>query len=47
MIEEFVSILGDRRPPAVSGADGYAATAVALAAYESVATGGPVRPEPL
>jgi len=41
-IREFVSAIRGGRPPAVTGADGRAALAIALALYESARTGEPV-----
>ncbi|RME70522.1 MAG: gfo/Idh/MocA family oxidoreductase [Chloroflexi bacterium] len=43
MVEEFVSAVRDRRPPRVTGEDGYKALEIALAAYRSAETGQPVR----
>lgn len=43
MIAEFVSAIEQRRAPAVTGADGYRALEVIVAAYESARTGRPVR----
>jgi predicted dehydrogenase len=43
MIEEFVQSIREDRPPSVTGVDGLRAVEVALAAYDSVRTGQPVR----
>jgi len=43
MLADFVAAIRDDRPPRVSGLDGYRAVEVALAAYQSAATGQPVR----
>jgi myo-inositol 2-dehydrogenase/D-chiro-inositol 1-dehydrogenase len=43
-ITEFVSAVREGRSPAVTAADGRAALAIALALYESAATGRPVAP---
>lgn len=43
MLAEFVSALRERRPPHVTGTDGYRALEVVAAAYESARTGQPVR----
>jgi predicted dehydrogenase len=43
MLEEFVAAIREQRPPAVTGEDGYRAIEVALAAYQSAATGQPVK----
>jgi scyllo-inositol 2-dehydrogenase (NAD+) len=43
-LTDFVAGARERRPPAVSGADGRAAVAAALAGIESFATGVAVRP---
>jgi len=43
-LTDFVASARERRPPAVSGADGRAAVAAALAGIESFATGIAVRP---
>lgn len=43
MVAEFVDGIRENRPPRVTGMDGYRALEVALAAYESVRTGQPVR----
>jgi predicted dehydrogenase len=43
MITEFVEAIRQQRPPAVTGEDGYRALEVALAAYQSAATGQPVK----
>ena len=45
MIDEFVDAVRTGRTPAVTGADGLAATRVALAAYRSAESGLPVAPE--
>ncbi|HUG86447.1 MAG TPA: Gfo/Idh/MocA family oxidoreductase, partial [Euzebya sp.] len=42
LIDEFLDVIAQRRPPAVTGHDGLAATCVALAGYTSMATGQPV-----
>lgn len=42
MLAEFVASVRERRAPAVTGMDGLRATAVALAAYRSAASGQPV-----
>lgn len=46
LINDFVAAVRDQRSPLVSGMDGFHATEVALAAYESARTGQPVRLEP-
>jgi predicted dehydrogenase len=46
MIDDFLGSIRDSRKPAVSGTDGFIATAVAIAALESAATGAPVRLSP-
>ncbi len=43
MVIEFVAAIREQRPPKVSGEDGYKALAITMAAYESAATGLPVR----
>jgi predicted dehydrogenase len=43
MVSEFVSAIGQDRQPSVTGMDGYRAVEVALAAYDSVASGQPVK----
>lgn len=43
MVTEFVQAMRENRPPRVTGMDGYRATEVALAAYESDRLGQPVR----
>jgi predicted dehydrogenase len=43
-ITEFISAVQEGRPPAVTAADGRAALAIALALYESAATGRPTAP---
>lgn len=43
LIAEFVSAIAEGRQPLVTGEDGLAATALALAAYEAFRTGRPVR----
>jgi predicted dehydrogenase len=43
MIAEFVQSIREDRPPSVTGVDGLRAVEVALAAYDSVRTGQPVR----
>jgi predicted dehydrogenase len=43
MIEEFVAAIREQRPPQVTGADGYKALEVALAAYASAEQGQPVK----
>jgi predicted dehydrogenase len=45
MIEEFVASIRENREPCVTWNDGYQALRVALAAYESARTKGPVRLE--
>ncbi|GAB4215244.1 MAG: hypothetical protein OHK0022_54880 [Roseiflexaceae bacterium] len=42
MVESFLESVRSGRPPAISGADGVQALAIALAAYESARTGQPV-----
>lgn len=42
LVDEFVSAIGQNRPPMVTGEDGYQALAITLAAYESAASGRPV-----
>ncbi|MBI2246435.1 MAG: Gfo/Idh/MocA family oxidoreductase [Armatimonadetes bacterium] len=43
MIEEFIASIRERRPPRVTGEDGYRALEVVVAAYESARVGQPVR----
>lgn len=43
MVDEFVAAIREKRPPAITGYDGYKALEVALAAYDSAARGAPVR----
>jgi predicted dehydrogenase len=43
MIADFVAAIREDRPPRVTGLDGYRALEIALAAYESAATGQPIR----
>lgn len=43
MIAEFVAAIREQREPLVTGMDGYRAVEVALAAYDSAASGEPVR----
>jgi predicted dehydrogenase len=43
MIADFVAAIRENRPPRVTGVDGYRAVQVALAAYQSVQSGQPVR----
>jgi predicted dehydrogenase len=43
MIEDFIAAIQDDRPPRVTGVDGLRALEVTLAAYESAATGQPVK----
>jgi predicted dehydrogenase len=43
---EFVAAIGERRAPSITGMDGRAALATALALYESAATGQPVSVPP-
>jgi predicted dehydrogenase len=43
MIEEFVAAIREQRRPKVTGADGYKALEVALAAYASAEQGQPVK----
>lgn len=43
MLNEFVAAIREDRPSTVTGMDGYRAVEVALAAYQSVDTGQPVR----
>lgn len=43
MIAEFVAAVREQREPAVTGLDGYRALEVTLAAYQSAASGEPVR----
>ena len=45
MIEEFVAAVQEERAPRVTGMDGYRAVEAALAAYESAASGQPVKLE--
>jgi len=45
MIEEFVAAVREERAPRVTGMDGYRAVEAALAAYQSAASGQPVRLE--
>jgi len=46
MIAEFVAAIREQRQPLVTGMDGYRAVEVALAAYDSAASGEPVRLNP-
>ncbi len=46
MIAEFVAAIREQRQPLVTGVDGYRAVEVALAAYDSAASGEPVRLNP-
>lgn len=46
MIEEFISVIRERRIPSVTGWDGYRAGEVVAAAYESIRRGQPVRISP-
>jgi predicted dehydrogenase len=43
MLAEFVTAFSDKRPPRVTGEDGYKAVEVAIAAYRSAELGEPVR----
>ena len=43
MLEEFIAAIREQRTAAVSGEDGYRALEIALAVYESAATGQVVR----
>ncbi len=43
MVRDFIQAIRENRPPRVTGMDGYRATEVALAAYESDKLGQPVR----
>jgi predicted dehydrogenase len=43
MIEEFVAAIREDRDPAITGKDGLKAVEVVIAAYESAATGQPVK----
>jgi predicted dehydrogenase len=43
MIEDFVAVVREERPPKVTGEDGYKAVEIALAAYESAESGRPKR----
>ena len=43
MIEEFIYALRDDRQPMVTGFDGYKSLEIALAAYQSVESGQPVK----
>ncbi|MGH2400942.1 MAG: Gfo/Idh/MocA family oxidoreductase, partial [bacterium] len=43
MIHEFIAAIRERRPPRVTGQDGYRAVEVVAAAYESARRGQPVR----
>lgn len=45
MIAEFIAAIREQRQPLVTGMDGYRAVEVALAAYDSAASGQPVRLE--
>jgi len=47
LVAEFLAAIRDRRPTRPDGVDGYRATAVALAAYRSAATGQPAAVTPL
>ena len=43
MVAEFVAAIREQRAPKVTGEDGYKALEIALAAYQSAATGVPVK----
>lgn len=43
MVEEFVTAIREQRAPKVTGEDGYKALEIALAAYQSAASGVPVK----
>jgi predicted dehydrogenase len=43
MVAEFVAAIRERRPPAVSGEDGYKALEIALAVYASAESGQPIK----
>jgi predicted dehydrogenase len=43
MIEEFITAIREERKPKVTGEDGYKALEIAIAAYESAASGTPVK----
>ena len=43
MIQEFVAAIRQNREPGVTGLDGYRAVEIAMAAYESIRTGQPVK----
>lgn len=45
MIADFVSALQDGRPPRITGLDGFRATQIALATYDSIKTGQPEKIE--
>ena len=47
LITDFIAMLRSSRAPTISGEDGLAALAVALAAYESAASGQPVQLQPV
>jgi len=44
-LREFVESILENRPPAITGEDGRAAVALAIAAYKSLETGEPVTVE--
>lgn len=43
MVSEFIASIRQNRPPVVTGLDGYRAVEIALAAYQSIDTGQPVK----
>ncbi|MFC1960542.1 Gfo/Idh/MocA family protein, partial [Chloroflexota bacterium] len=43
MVDEFVAAIQENRAPAITGYDGYKAVEIALAAYQSAASGEPVK----
>jgi predicted dehydrogenase len=45
LMQDFVAMIAEDRPPSITGRDGMQALGVALAAYQSAASGDPVRIE--
>jgi predicted dehydrogenase len=43
MIQEFIAAVRQNREPSVTGLDGYRAVELAMAAYDSIKTGQPVK----
>jgi predicted dehydrogenase len=42
LLRDFISAIREKRPPAITGYDGYKAVEIVMAAYESAQTGQPV-----